>query len=76
MLRNFPLLSFMVTHGFMHIIHVRWLLPSFEETREMGFGQITLLFLLVHPIFAAAESYYGKVLGPAIFKLSYILSNR
>jgi hypothetical protein len=39
----------------------RWVLPNFEESTEMGFGQITSLFLLVLPVFAAAELYYGRL---------------
>lgn len=55
MLRIFPLLSFMVTYGLMQMVLVRWLLPSYQETHEMGFGQITPLFLLVLPMFLAAD---------------------
>jgi hypothetical protein len=38
--------------------------PSFsqkevEMDRSLGFGQVTAIFLLVVPIFAAAEIYYG-----------------
>jgi hypothetical protein len=61
LLQTYPLFSFMVTYGFVQIVMFRWVLPNFEESTKMGFGQITSLFLLVLPVFAAAELYYGRL---------------
>jgi hypothetical protein len=54
-----PPLAFMLAYGFTQMIYFRWLDAGFEDTTSMGFGQITPLFLLVLPILAAAEIYYG-----------------
>jgi hypothetical protein len=58
--RIFPLLSFMVTYGLMQMVNYRWTFHDVKIVNEMGFGQIMPLFLLVLPIFAAAEIYHGE----------------
>lgn len=56
-----PSLAFMVTYGLTQLIYYRWLEPVFDDTRDMGFGQITPLFLLVLPALVATEIYYGEL---------------
>jgi hypothetical protein len=50
----------MVTYGLMQMVNYRWTFHDVKIVNEMGFGQIMPLFLLVLPIFAAAEIYYGE----------------
>lgn len=56
-----PMLTFMISFGFAQLYLNRWHtgIPVEIDT-SMSFGQITPLFLLVLPILAAAEAYYGK----------------
>jgi hypothetical protein len=57
-----PSLAFMLAYAFTQLVYVRWLDVALEDEQSMGFGQITPLFLLVLPILAAAEIYYGMIL--------------
>ncbi|KAK6541621.1 hypothetical protein TWF694_007421 [Orbilia ellipsospora] len=60
-----PPLIFMLAYGLSQIIYSQWF--SVVEVRldtSMGFGQIIPLFLLVLPIFAAAEIYYETKENP------------
>lgn len=56
-----PPLIFMISFGLSQVICSRWFIDD-EVIIEssMGFGQITPLFLLVLPLLAGAEIYYGK----------------
>jgi hypothetical protein len=71
LLRIFPLLSFMVTYGVMQMVNYRWTFHDVKIVNEMGFGQIMPLFLLVLPVFAAAEIYYGVKSLPSALGTSY-----
>lgn len=56
-----PVLTFMIAFGFTQLYLNRWNSgSSVELDTRMGIGQITPLFLLVLPVFVAAESYYGQ----------------
>ena len=57
-----PLIIFMVTYGFSQLYINRWHpdVPVVID-ESMTFGQITPIFLLVLPIFAAAEIFYGML---------------
>ena len=57
-----PLLMFMIAYGFTQLYGSRWH-PNIDVyvDSSFSFGQITSLFLLVLPVLAAAEIYYGKL---------------
>lgn len=60
-----PSLAFMLTYGLTQLIHFRWLTwfgTPVQESRSMGFGQITPIFLLILPVVAAMEIFTGMVL--------------
>lgn len=57
-----PLLVFMVSYGFTQLYNSRWHTGApVSVDQSMNFGQITPLFLLILPVFSAAEIYYGMV---------------
>jgi hypothetical protein len=55
-------LAFSVSYGISQLVDNRWIYspPLSTGSTSMGFGQITPIFLLILPLFAAAEIYYGK----------------
>jgi len=57
-----PTVTFMISYGFSQLYVDRWDHPDIPVhiEKSLGFGQITPIFLLVLPLFAAAEIYYGK----------------
>lgn len=58
-----PPVTFMISFGLSQITKSRWLVDGqIMVDPAMGFGQITPLFLLVLPLFAGAEIYYGQLL--------------
>jgi hypothetical protein len=52
----------MIAYGFTQLYGSRWH-PNIEVYIDpsLSFGQITSMFLLVLPVLAAAEIYYGKL---------------
>lgn len=61
MLSNTPSLVFMIVYGLVQMASLRWSLDDKLDNYDMGFGQITPLVLLVLPIFAGIEGYFGKL---------------
>ena len=55
-------IAFSFSYGVSQIVFVRWIYGSGRtgSTSAIDFGQIIPLFLLVLPILAAAEIFYGK----------------
>lgn len=64
-------IMFMISYGITQSISARWTSRGYGSTdhfrkvtvhhdRSMGFGQVTPLLLLILPLFAAAEIYYGE----------------
>jgi hypothetical protein len=61
-----PSLTFMLTYGLAQLVYYRWLETVFTESRSMGFGQITPIFLLILPVVAAMEIFTGMLLPEPI----------
>jgi hypothetical protein len=61
LLPAFPSLALVLTYGFVQLIVYRWILLDAQDVKEMGFGQITPLFMLVLPVLTAAEIYHGEL---------------
>jgi hypothetical protein len=62
-LSKLPIVAFSFTYGLSQVVVFRWINhpPQLSPSvKSMNFGQITALFLLVLPIFAATEIYYGN----------------
>lgn len=52
---------FLLAYGFAQMAYFRWGTTALRIDSSMGFGQITPIFLLVLPILAGGEIYYGNL---------------
>lgn len=61
-LSRIPGIAFSFSYGTSQVVLYRWLMkPEFVvDDSKMDFGQITPLLLLIIPVLAAAEIYYGR----------------
>jgi hypothetical protein len=65
-LSSMPDIAFSFSYGVTQVVSFRWIYASLDglslssTASAIDFGQITPLFLLVLPVLAAAEIYYGK----------------
>jgi hypothetical protein len=65
-LSGLPDIAFSFSYGVAQLVQSRWQSVPDEglaaNASEMGFGQITAIFLLILPFLAAGEAYYGESL--------------
>ena len=61
-LSNLPVLLFCLSYGITQVSTTRWFFPPklAEKANTVSFGQIVPLLLMLIPVLAAAEVYYGE----------------